>query len=515
MKFVEDIFVEGEIEDNDEVFLIYLNKDELGEIKLSSSLKKSKTKFSKYVQNNVLPLPYEKELKKELKSIESSRKSSKRDSKINNLIEQVLENRMRDAFIDIFVKMFHDYEKYIGILDNDVVFNKVLFMNNIKKDEILFYDEFIDCQLFQQFTQNILKDNYSYFNKKIKEKNEKENKNKKNEKIHRATTVNKKETRYIIRPDYLGIKENDKKVIETAIKDNYKKESFVTPELQKRILETLTPINSEKYINSNCIIYLIPEKKDTIKEDENNNKLQKINSIKNINNLMDGDISEKQIDKIKDDIKDMVIQIFKSQIGIDIKALKTEAFRNLNNPYGRAFFVSLISNNNNNIISLQENSFSFLDTLIYGTLNSILTVEETDQIIKEVVILIKSTKYFQKEPEKEKSKKEKKKPVILFDYMKKRLQKYNKLNQKNLWQIWFKLDLKKIEEEQEINDDIKQKLIIKICKEMIGFELGKTIIKNVCDNINETVFEVESKIKETKDIYVQLIMKSNYISKAE
>ena len=67
-----------------------------------------------------------------------------------------------------------------------------------------------------------------------------------------------------------------------------------------------------------------------------------------------------------------------------------------------------------------------------------------------------------------------------------------------------------IEEEQEINDDIKQKLIIKICKEMIGFELGKTIIKNVCDNINETVFDVESKIKETKDIYVQLIMKSNY-----
>lgn len=65
--------------------------------------------------------------------------------------------------------MFHDYEKYAGILDDDVIFNKVLFMNTISKDQ-KFYDEFIDCQLFQQFTQNITKDGFSYFNKKIKEK---------------------------------------------------------------------------------------------------------------------------------------------------------------------------------------------------------------------------------------------------------------------------------------------------------------------------------------------------------
>ena len=57
---------------------------------------------------------------------------------------------------------------------------------------------------------------------------------KKIEKIHRSSE-NKKETIYLIRPDYLGIKENDKKVIETTIKENYKKETFVTPELQKRI----------------------------------------------------------------------------------------------------------------------------------------------------------------------------------------------------------------------------------------------------------------------------------------
>ena len=58
--------------------------------------------------------------------------------------------------------MFYDYEKYLVNLNNDVVFNKVLFMQNIPNKEEktdLFFDEFIDCQLFQQFTQNIINKN--------------------------------------------------------------------------------------------------------------------------------------------------------------------------------------------------------------------------------------------------------------------------------------------------------------------------------------------------------------------
>ena len=45
-------------------------------------------------------------------------------------------------------------------------------MNSVKKDE-KFYNEFIDSQLFQQFTQNILKDEYRYFNKKRKRRKRK------------------------------------------------------------------------------------------------------------------------------------------------------------------------------------------------------------------------------------------------------------------------------------------------------------------------------------------------------
>ena len=511
MKFVEDVFKEGELEDSDEVFLIYIKKDE---IKLSSSLKKNKVKLNKYLQNNVLPLPFEKDLKKELKSIESQRKSSKRESKINGVDVQ-LENKMRDAFIDVFVKMFHDYEKYTGILDDDVIFNKVLFMNSISSKDEKFYDEFIDCQLFQQFTQNLLKGNCSYFNKKIKEYKEKKKKEKKSDKNNRTSFSVKQEFVYLIKPDYLGVKENDKNAIESKI-NSYKIENE-TQEIKNKILGNVIQIDPEKYINSNCIIYLIPEKKEATEETKNN-----LQEIKGTNNsigkktstlISGGELTEKQIDKIKDDIKDMVIKIFKSEIeSSDNKTLKTEAFRNLEISYGRTFFVSLISNNNNNIISLQENSFGFLENLIYGILTSILKLAETEQIIEEVVILIKSTKFFQKEIKKEKG--SKKKVVNLFQSMKKKLQNYNKINQKNLWQKWFELSLKKLDEEQQ-NDKVKQELIISTCKEMLELEISKSIIKNVCDNINKSIFQEGSEIYEnTKQSYIKLITQSQFISTA-
>ena len=522
MKFVEDIFKEGELEESDEVFLVYINKGDLGEITLSSSLKKSKlksSKFSKYIQNNVLPLPFEKDLKKELKSIESQRKSLKRESRANRVDPQ-LENKMRDAFVDVFVKMFHDYEKYIGILDDDVIFNKVLFMNKIKKEEKKFYDEFIDCQLFQQFTQNILTNSYSYFNKKIKESKEKKSKDKKADKGHR-TSINKQESIYIARPDYLGITENDKNLIEKKLREDYKVNKNESEEVKNKILEKLNPIDSDKYINSNCIIYLTPEKKDSAKEEENTNlqtiKQENKSMMKKANTLLAGELTEKQIDKIKDDVKDMAIKIFKSEIkSEDVKALKTEAFRNLETSYGRSFFVSLISNNSTNVISLQENSFGFLENLINGILNSTLKLEETEQIIEEVVILIRSTKFFEKEINKKDKNSKKKEELNLFNYMKKKLQGYNKVNQKNFWEKWFELDLNKLDDEEKEDNNVREDLIIKICQEMIDLEISKSTIKNICDKFNKNTFEEGSELfNKTQKRYIKLISTSNYISSSK
>ena len=52
--------------------------------------------------------------------------------KIKSKLEE-FEIKIRDAFIDFFVEMFHDYDKYLSFLDEDIVFNKALFMEKIQK----------------------------------------------------------------------------------------------------------------------------------------------------------------------------------------------------------------------------------------------------------------------------------------------------------------------------------------------------------------------------------------------
>ena len=522
MDSVEKIFSEGEFEDSEEIFLINIKKQEI-----TLSKTKNKSKITKYIQNNVLPLPFEKDLKGKLYRIHSKIKDKK---KLYSSERIQLEKQIRDAFIEVFVKMFQDYEKYVGILDDDVIFNKVLFMNSISKD-YKFYDEFIDCQLFQQFTQNITKDGFSYFNKKIKEQkeNDSKRKDKKNEKdMNERQSINKKENLYIIKPDYLGVKENDRQIIEQTIKNDYK--DIFDKNHDDRILNELYLIEPEKYDNSKCIIYLTPEKNEPNAED-NKIKLQEMTGTSTGMKqkatsilLSGGELSEKQKDQIKEEIKDMVVKIFKSEIdSSDNKALKNEAFTNLNTDYGRAFFVSLISNKNNNIISLQENSFYFLEAIIHGIFNLILKLEETEQIILEIIILIKSTKFFETERKKKdkkdkKDKKEKKqndsKHLTLFEKMKSKFQSYNKINQKNLWKKWFELDLqKKTEEVEEIDDKIKADTIVNVCKEMIDLEISKSIVKNVIDSINDSVFGSESEnYINTQEIYRNLITHSQYIS---
>jgi len=535
MKFVEDVFNDDDFDDTDEVFLIKIKEDK---IDLSSSLKNNKEKkikLSKYVQNNVLPLPFEKELKKELKSIESSVKSLKRESKQNNNISK-LETKMRDAFIDVFVKMFHDYEKYIGILDNDVIFNKVLFMNSISKDES-FYNEFIESQLFNYFTQNLLLGGYSYFNKKIKEFKQKKNKKNHKEK-NRKDSINNTDTIYLTCPDYLGIKENDRILIEKTVKDNYNIKGKETVEMKNNILGSIRFIDPEKYINSKCIIYLIPEKKETPKDEEN--ILDELSKKMKSTSVSKGkDSTEKQREQIKDDIKDLVIKIFKSEIVKEDNYNTNKNFisilQNLETDDGRNFFVSLISNNSNNIVSLEEESFKCLDNLITHILNSSLKLEESDQLIEEIVILIKSTKYFKKEPKKDKKDKKDKKEKrekkdkrdkkdkqdkkenemeTLFNIMKKRIQNYSKIGQKNIWEKWYELELKKKDIEEQNDNNIKSEVLFSCCKDLIELEIGKGSVKNIADTINKNLFGENTELfGETQKKYIEIITQSNYISK--
>ena len=498
MNLVEKIFKDDE-NNEDEVFLVYIKT---GEINISSIFKKNKNKFGKYVQNNIPVLPYEKDLKKDLKILEASKKQIK---------NEILENKFREAFINIFVKMFHDYEKYIMNLDEETVFNKVLFMKNItNKDEKTdqFYNEFLDSQLFQQFSQNSNSKENNYFRKKIKEYKDKENKMKKSEKGNKmSNAINKKNIVYLAAP-YIGLTNTEKNNIDTIIESYKVNNDSENSEMKNKILEDMAEINPDNYKNSKCFIYLNPEKKEAVKEEEKKNQ--------NISIKM-GELTEKQLDAIKDNIKDIVVQIFKSQIAVnEVKTLKKKVFRDLETSAGRSFFISLISNKNNNIISLQENSFLFLEDLIQGILNSTLKCDETDQLIEEISILIMSTRYFEIDiEENSKDKNLANVHIIMFQCLKKFLSSYNKITQKNFWKKWYDLEIKKtLDDNSDENDiKIKTKIILEICKNMIFFEISKSNVKNVVEYINKIIFgEGTELFEKLRKEYIQIISKARYIS---
>ena len=146
----------------------------------------------------------------------------------------------------------------------------------------------------------------------------------------------------------------------------------------------------------------------------------------------------------------------------------------------------MISNNNNNIISLQKDSFVFLSVLIKGILNSALKSEETDQLIEDIVVLIISSKYF--ETEVYNNLKNTKENITIFEDLKMFLKNYIKITQNNLWEKWYEFELERKKKESSDEDAIKEEIILDICKNMIFLQISKSTIKKKTDNINKIAF---------------------------
>ena len=116
MDLVEKIFKEGEVEESDEVFLIYIS-EEKDKIRLSSSLKGKRKKLEKYIADNIptLPSSLEKDLRNKLKKAKYEVDDMTRNRKaLKDKDKENLELQIRDAFIDVFVEMFHDYAQYLS-----------------------------------------------------------------------------------------------------------------------------------------------------------------------------------------------------------------------------------------------------------------------------------------------------------------------------------------------------------------------------------------------------------------
>ena len=507
MSFVEKVFKEGEMEEDDEVFLIYIS-DDRDKIRLSSSIRGIKKKVDKYINDNIPPLPYQ--LEKDLKNKLKKAKSELESKTLQTLQDfQRLELKIRDAFIDLFVEMFHDYAQYLSFLEEDTVFNKSLFLEKKKNDELKFYNEVLDTQLFQQFTQNVVNEEVEYFNTKIaKKENKEEAKDKKNKDIIK---------RYNINPEFLKLEldiNNSMKNLEQSLTKKYTKKK------RTHILEKAIIIEDDKYKEKECKIYMTPEEKELSKEKKEEKKPKKKVIVASSNNILNkikalkldavesvkskGALSEKEQENMKELIKDYVVKIFKSEEIVWEAKEKTDLMNKLNFPFGRDFFISLLSKNTLNVILLKDNSFHLLFQLIYNCIINTLKLEETDDILRDLVLLIKSTKYF--------GITELGSNCTMFEKYKTKIQGVPKIRQDNFWQIWYETETTK---KKDLKVEDKQEIIYDICKTLISLELPKSMIKKLTDNINIKLFGKGSELqKKTFDVFIKFIINAKYVSQA-
>ena len=533
MPLVTELVNNSEFEDSEDLFLIYIKE---GIIDLSSSLKKRKKKLSKYIQTNVPPLPVaiEKKLKNKLSEIKDFyniqiKQPVKRLSRPTEPIDlSLFDKKISDIFLEIFVDMFKDYPKYICLLDNDFVFNKNSFMQTINKIDKIFFDEFIDTQIFQQFTQTIFTEECDYFNKMInKEEGEEENIE------FTGIDLDKTEKVYIIAPKYLGTDEKENKAIEDFVSENYPTNldsNTISKNINKdingiilpshRIINSMITIKDEDYDNNNCFIYSLPNQirqsiqksllrdssvqlfqnirpKNVNKEEAEGLGLKKTITSANFTEAL----NEREKDEIKEIIKDYLRKIYRSE-NIDYKdqKVKTDILNILKKPFGRETFIELLSSNSKNIVSLQLNSLKFLRFLIYNVLVESLQVAETDKLLEEIYLLIKSTLFFGIE--------DKGKTKTIFHTLRKKLRDYPKVNQKNFWNIWLE---KEIHLKRERGDSTKQIIILNICSKMVELEMDKTIIKNIIDDLNKNTLGENSEMgKQTQKMYMKKIADAKY-----
>ena len=533
MPLVTELYQTGDMEESEEMFLIYIS---IHKFRLGTTLIGKNIKKYKYVEDNIPALPYylEKELKNKLKKIKDDIETfQKKNPEHTDLSE--FDMRIRNAFIEMFVEMFHDIEKYLCFLDQDVVFNKNLFLEAVSKDDKKFYDEFIDTQLFQLFSQNYVNDDFNYFKSMINEYN----KNKKfltDEKNEEPKKYTKKI--YILNPDYLGIKEKNMKNIETKIKQKYdlKEEKDADGLLinQKRITEYMQKIDNNNYNNKICNIYLLPEKVEKTQKVQktgtvNKNKLNLLNdkiskkgdetimkTLKKYAKTRKSEMSEKEKEEVKERIKDFTVKIFKSEEIEEDAHLKKDLLNDLSTNIGREFFVNLLSKNTSNVILLKDNSFNLLGTLIYNTLLSMLKLVENNKLLEQIVMLIKSTMFLGKE-EKETVgyflTSEIKNTVTLWNNYKPKIKGYPQVNQTNLWNKWYEINLNT--EKEKDSEEIKKKVMLELCDIMIELELNKSFVKNVFEQLIKKVFGKtdEKKNNEIMQEIIQKIVKTKYISK--
>jgi hypothetical protein len=396
--------------------------------------------------------------------------------------------------MDVFLDMFSDYTKYISFIDDDVVFNKNLFISSKTNEEKNFFLELFETQIFQQFIQNFNNENSYYFNSKLNERNN-------NNKIIEVKK-NQNEKTFIIKPEFLNLSCNNEANIEKELYIKYNINSYKT--FPNGILKCNFRIIEEKNLKINTNfkaskIYKIPYEKNNIRSsitiDFKNKKQNKKYEIENLN--------EKEIENTKEKIKIFLSKVFKSEISKNFEKNKeyTEFLTLLKKIFSMDFFINLICQNKNEK-ELEKNSFDILVKIFKEILINYLNLPENDKIFENIINLLRNGFLY----------KTKKKKQNLFEELVQNLTKYSKFTKENFWFKWYEMEIKENIDKINININIINDIIYNIVKIMLKIKIEKNVIIQFIKPINNFYIKERDikKIEECEKNYIKIINSTKY-----
>ena len=442
-------------DEKDQVYLIFVEEDK---IRISDSLNGDMKKLNKtrFLHEDLVNLPIWMylSLNNLLINIRMKMKSIKTEDFLLFNLE------IQNAFIEIFIEMFSDYNKYIYKVGDEIVFNKKAFLSKKNLLEKKFYKEFLDTQMFLQFKEDILNEEYDYFKQKVAQRN-RENKEKfKQTTLEKTRTIvndfQEEKKRYKIKHKFINMIKKDEN--SSYMEDNY-------------IIKYLKDIDNTKYDHSKCIIYLMPVLqtigsmvKDTAiiypnSDDDEIKEKKKLTEEERKN--------EHHIYKIEEQIKTFIVNIFESDneesnndSELILNIIKTEQ-------KGREYFIKLISKNLTKLVIMQNNSFDILNNLILETLQLFLQEKDnSDYLYKNLVRLVKSTMNYGKEV--------KNKIITIWDLCHEKLSTIKWIYEEKFWDEWYIF---------EINNNINLNgVLLNKVKSQVMISISKTMKELIIDN---------------------------------
>ena len=521
MNYVQNTLEHSE----EEVYIINLEKKEIG-VNLQWKNKTLKAITQLNYTTPRIPAKCKLLLEQELKSIRESMQLPNDDNNTNNSNNSSsssnhnrnssIDIRIKNAFIDTFARMFFDYKKYLNVVDNDAVFNGQLFIEKRSKDDKTFYTELIETQLFLQFIQTIAKEDFIYFNSRIALIHDR---NIKKTETHQKMIDNilKVNTMYVIKPSFTSTTSNELPTIVKDVTNLYysrinKNKNIVNDyengifKVDKRVTDKTIQILEENYNISTLTMYVLPSSQnETIKQKAKDNNTSTPST-------KDEAMSKERfrfIENLKENLKDTVISIFKSEITPDdAKDKKKEIMQYIREPIGREFFVNLIYNNTKSEVKiLKQESYNFLLFLVTNTLLLILTLEQNEANITQAVQVFKcSTTYGYQET--------KTKINLIWNELMKKVKEGLQLpNRGDFWKCWIDVTVSEYEKEGK-DCSVENVIFTDIVDNMIKMGLEKQFMKLTIEGIvKEKITKDTQEVERIKAKLGEALMKANYKKK--